>query len=221
MRTTPNGRFTPGLAIAEAVGRLGTVAGPVGTLACRVGIATGHVVVGDVIGHGSSLELQVVGETPNLAAGIVTMAEPGMVAICEATRHLTGELFDYKVLGPAKLKVSPTPVHAWAALSERQIDSRFEALRTGNLPLVDRTEELDLLLRRWDQAKAGEGRVVLSLESRESASHGWSSASSTGSSRRGIVRFVCSPHHQDSPLYPIVRQIERAAKFETRRSREL
>ena len=203
-----------GLAIAEAVGCLGTVAGPVGTLACRVGIATGRVVVGDVIGHGSSLESQVVGETPNLAAGIITMAEPGMVAICGATRHLTGELFDYKVLGPAELKVSPTPVYAWAALSERQIDSRFEALRTDNLPLVDRTEELDLLLRRWEQAKAGEGRVVLIT-----------GEPGIGKSRLVVglehrikqvrrMRFVCSPHYQDSPLYPIVRQIERAANFE-------
>ena len=150
-----------GLAIVEAVGRLSTVAGSAGTLACRVGIATGPVVVGDVIGFGSSLELPVVGNTPNLAAGLIAMAEPGMVVIAETTRRLTGELFDYKILGPAALKGSSTPIYAWAALAESPIDSRFEALRTGKLPLVGRTEELDLLLRRWEQAKAGEGRVVV------------------------------------------------------------
>jgi class 3 adenylate cyclase len=204
------------LEIIEAVCRLSTVAGPAGTLACRVGIATGGVVVGDVIGFGSSRESPVVGETPNLAAGLVTKAEPGMVVVDNATRRLTSGLFDYNNLAPAQLKGSPVPVRAWAALAERPIDSRFEALRTSNLPLMGRTEELDLLRRRWGQAKNGEGRVVLitgepgigksrlllALEHEvEQAQH-------------ARIRFLCSPHYQDSPLFPIVHQIERAASFE-------
>ena len=206
-----------GLAIVEAVRNLRTVAGSVGTLACRVGIATGPVVVGDVIGSGSSLESPVVGDAPNLAVGLVTMTEPGTVAIAETTQRLTGGLFDYKVLGPTKLKGSPTPIYAWAVLAEKPIDSRFEALRTGNLPLLGRTEELDLLLRRWERAKSGEGRVVLLIgepgigKSRLVAAL----AQSVGQIPHAEVRLVCSPHHQDSPLYPIVCQFERAANFES------
>jgi class 3 adenylate cyclase len=205
-----------GLAMVDAVYHLSTMAGPAGTLACRVGVATGPVVVGDVIGFGSSLELPVVGDTPNLAAGLITMADPGMVVIAETTRRLTGELFDYKIVGPGRLKGSPTPVYAWAALAERSIDSRFEALRTGKLPLVGRMEELDLLLRRWEQAKTGEGRaifltgepgigksrLVVALEQKIKAAP-WAR-----------IRLVCSAHHRDSPLYPILRHLERAAKIE-------
>src|SRR5207237_5339394 len=105
---------------------------------------------------------------------------------------------------------------AWAALAERRIDSRFEALRMGNLPLVGRTEELDLLLRRWEQATVGEGRVVL-----------LTGEAGIGKSRlvvalehrlkkgpRAPLRFLCSPYHRDSPLYPLLRQVEWAANFE-------
>jgi class 3 adenylate cyclase len=205
-----------GLAIVEAVSGLRTVAGPAGTLACRVGIATGPVVVGDVIGFGSSLEIPVVGDTPNRAAGLIAMAEPGMVVLAETTHRLTGRLFDYRIVGPGRVKGSPTPIYAWAAVAESQIDSRFEALRGASSPLIGRTEELDLLLRRWEQAKAGEGCVVLlagepgigksrlvaALEQRIAAGP------------HAQVRLLCSPNHQDSPLYPVIRRIERTAHFE-------
>jgi class 3 adenylate cyclase len=205
-----------GLAINEAVRNLSTDAGASGTLACRVGIATGLVVVGDVIGFGSSLEFPVVGDTPNLAAGLIGIAEPGMVVIDETTRRLTGELFNYKTLGPTRVKGSTRAIHAWAALAESSISSRFEALRAGKLPLIGRTEELNLLMRRWGQARAGEGRVVLlsgepgigksrlvvALEER------------IGPTLSARIQFLCSPHHRDSALYPVIRQIERAAQFE-------
>jgi len=205
-----------GLAIVEAVSNLSTEAGPPGTLACRVGVATGLVVVGDVIGFGSSLELPVVGDTPNLAAGLIGIAKPGTVVIDETTRLLTGELFSYKALGPTPVKGSPTPISAWSVLAESLVGSRFEALRPGRLPLVGRREELSLLLRRWEQAKTGEGcailltgepgigksRLVAALEERLRATIS------------DPIYFVCSPHHQDSALYPVIRQIERAARFE-------
>jgi class 3 adenylate cyclase len=205
-----------GLAIVDAISRLSTVAGPAGALACRVGIATGPVVVGDVIGFGSSLELPVVGNTPNLAAGLISLAEPGMVVLSETTRNLTGGLFEYKVLGPAPLKGGSTPVCAWAALAESPIDSRFEALRGSSLPLVGRAEELDFLLRRWEQVKAGEGRVVVLFGEPGIGKSRLVAAleQSVGQEPCARIRLLCSPNHQDSPLYPVIRHIERAAGFE-------
>jgi class 3 adenylate cyclase len=203
------------LAIVDAVQSLVTIAGPEGTLACRVGIATGFVVVGEVIGAGSSLESPVLGDTPNVAARLQTMAEPGMAVIAETTRRLVGELFNYEPIGPVQLKGIPAPISAWAVLSERQISSRFEALHPGALPLVGRAEELDLLLRRWGQSKSGEGRVVLISGE---AGIGKSRLAATlelriNKTARPAIRLTCSPHHQDSPLYPVIRQIERAAGF--------
>jgi class 3 adenylate cyclase len=205
-----------GLSIINAVAHLNTAAGPPGTLSARVGIATGLVVVGDLIGSGPSLESAAVGETPNLAARLQTVAEPGMVVIAEVTRRLTGRLFEYRDLGPMELKGFAVPVHVWAVLGETAIDSRFEALRPAQGPLIGREEELALLLRRWDQAKSGEGRVVL-----------LSGEPGIGKSRLiaaleqrlsdeppGRVRLLCSRQHQDTPLHPIIQQIKHAAGFQ-------
>jgi len=205
-----------GLAIVDAVAHLNTPAGPPGTLSARVGIATGLVIVGDLIGSGPSLESAAVGETPNLAARLQAVADPGMVVIAEATRRLTGRLFEYRDLGPAKLKGLDASVHTWAVLGEAIIDSRFEALRRDQGALVGREEELALLLRRWDQVKNGEGRVVLLSgepgigKSRLIAALEQSLAGASP----GRIRLVCSPHHQDTPLHPIIRQIKRAAGFQ-------
>jgi class 3 adenylate cyclase/tetratricopeptide (TPR) repeat protein len=203
------------LAIVNSVRQL-TIASLDGTLDCRIGIATGAVVVGEVIGFGSSLESPVLGHTPNLAARLQTIAEPGTAVIAEVTRRLVGGLFDYKPLGPIELKGVPTPVNAWAVVSERPINSRFEALRPGVLPLVGRTEELDVLLRRWEQSKSGEGRVVLISGEAGIGKSRLAAALEQAASQMALrpVRFTCSPHHQDSPLYPIIRQFERAAEFE-------
>jgi len=149
-----------GLAAAEAVAGLETTAGP---LAARVGIATGPVVVGEVLGEGEARERGVVGETPNLAARLQGLAEPGAVVLDDATRRLAGALFEWADLGTAAVKGVPRPVRAWRALGESGIESRFEALRGGHqaVPLIGREEELELLLRRWRRARAGEGQVVL------------------------------------------------------------
>src|SRR5262249_54677721 len=148
-----------GLALVEATPKLATAAGS--PLQVRVGIATGLVVVGDLIGAGAAQEQAVVGETPNLAARLQALAKPGAVVIAAATRSLTGGLFDYRDLGATALKGFAGHVPAWQVLGASAVESRFEAMRTSMTPLVGRDEETDLLHRRWEQAKIGEGQVVL------------------------------------------------------------
>ena len=204
-----------GLALVDAVSRLNTLAGPPGTLKVRVGIDSGLVVVGDHIGSGSSRETAVVGDVPNLAARLQTAADPGTVVISEATRNLVGNLFEYRSLELANLKGRRDTERARVVLRESAIESRYEALRSGHLPLVGRTEELDVLLRRWDQAKAGEGRVILiSGEAGIGKSRLVAALEQHAGDVAGTpLRYLCSPHHLDTPLYPIIRQIERNAGF--------
>jgi class 3 adenylate cyclase len=131
-------------------------------LQTRVGIATGLVVVGDLIGSGEAQERGIVGETPNLAARLQGLAEPNSVVIAEGTRKLLGNLFELEDLGASGLKGIAGPLRAWTALRPSGVESRFEALHASGLTeLVGREEELDLLLRRWSKAKSGEGQVVL------------------------------------------------------------
>lgn len=205
-----------GLTIIDAVQRLNTPAGPPGTLNVRIGIDTGLVVVGDLIGFGASREAAVVGDTPNLAARLQSAAEPGTVLISDATHLLVGGLFECRELALPNLKGRRGTERAWVVLGENVIDSRYEALRRGRLSLVNRTEELELLLRRWEQAKGGEGRVVLLTgepgigKSRVVAALEQYAAIG----RHLCLRFLCSPHHLDTPLYPIIQHTERAAKFQ-------
>jgi class 3 adenylate cyclase len=205
-----------GLAIVEAVAAVETLAGPPGTLKVRIGIATGLVVAGDLIGSGASLEAAVVGDTPNLAARLQTAAEPGTVVISDATRLLVGHLFEYRELVLPNLKGRRKTEHAWVVLRESLIDSRYEALRRGQSRLVGRTEELEFMLRRWEQAKTGQGRVIFLTgdpgigKSRLIAAF----EECVGNSLHHPLRFFCSPHHLDTPLHPITRHIERAADFQ-------
>jgi class 3 adenylate cyclase len=148
-----------GLALVDRIGRLESRAG---TLAGRVGIATGLVVVGDLLGSGDSQERGVVGETPNLAARLQEMGGPGAVLIADSTRRLVGDLFEYRNLGLVDVKGLAAPVPAWQVLRESIVENRFEALRSAALsPLVGRDEELGMLLRRWERAKEGDGQIVL------------------------------------------------------------
>src|SRR5207247_7340018 len=141
----------------EAVGRLPAQQ----DLQVRLGIATGVAVVADLIGEGAAQERGVVGETPNLAARLQGLAMPNTLVIGEATRRQIGGLFDLADLGPQALAGFAEPQPAWQVIGESGMLSRFEALRSETTPLVGRREELDLLLRRWEQVKTGEGRVVL------------------------------------------------------------
>ncbi len=201
-----------GLAIVEAAPQLQTAAGA--PLRVRVGIATGIVVVGDLLGSGEAQERGVVGDTPNLAARLQGIAEPDSVVIAEGTRKLLGDLFELRDLGPQGLKGVARPTHAWLALRESNQESRFEALHAGGLTaLVGREEEIELLLRLWAKARAGEGQVVpLSGEPGVGKSRLTAAFLErlTGEPRMRL-RYFCSPQHTDSALYPIIRQMERAA----------
>jgi class 3 adenylate cyclase len=146
-----------GLAVIGAVGRLTTPE----RLIMRIGIASGLVVVGDLIGAGAAQERGVVGETPNLAARLQALAAPGALVIAESTRRQIGALFEIEDLGPQPLAGFAEPQRASRVLGESGVLSRFEALRSEATSLIGRAEELDLLLRRWAQATAGEGQVVL------------------------------------------------------------
>jgi len=148
-----------GLGLIDAVGRLEVGAA---SLQARVGIATGQVVVGDLIGEGPAQEHAVVGETPNLAARLQAVAEPDAVVIGGGTRRLIGDLFECRDLGAVEVKGIAGPVPAWRVLRASGVASRFEALRGAALtPLIGRDEEIGLLLRRWARAKAGDGQIVL------------------------------------------------------------
>jgi class 3 adenylate cyclase/tetratricopeptide (TPR) repeat protein len=200
-----------GLGLVEAVPKLATHAGS--PLQVRVGIATGLVVVGDLIGAGAAQEQSVVGETPNLAARLQTLADPGAVVIASSTRRLTGGLFEYRDLGAFELKGFAENVPAWQVLREGAAESRFEALRATTTPLVGRDEEIELLMRRWEQAKRGEGCIVLISGE---PGIGKSRVAQTVLERISTephtrLRYFCSPHHQDSALYPSIAQLERAA----------
>ena len=199
-----------GLELIQAVGGLKSIA----PLQTRVGIATGLVVVGDLIGAGAAQEQAVVGETPNVAARLQGIAEPNTVVIAESTRKLLGSLFDLQDLRAQDVKGISGPVRAWAVLRPASVESRFEALHASGLTeIVGREEELEILLRRWSKAKTGEGQVVL-----------LSGEAGIGKSRLTVallerltnephtrLRYFCSPQHTDSALYPIISQMERAA----------
>ena len=201
-----------GLAVIEAVGRLPARQ----DLRVRLGIATGLAVVGDLLGEGAAQERGVVGETPNLAARLQALAAPNTLIIGEATRRQVGGLFELADLGPQALAGFAEPQSAWRVIGESGMLSRFEALRSGETPLVGREEEVELLLRRWEQAKSGEGRVVLISGEPGIGKSRLTAALSEqiGTEPHTRLRYFCSPHHQNSALHPVIVQLERAAGFE-------
>ena len=203
-----------GLALLKAVAVLRRERGA--AIDMRIGVSTGLVVVGELIGEGEARERGVVGDTANLAARLRSLAESGTIMISQSTRQLLGNKFELKALGPQTLKGFNAPVAAWLILSERENVSRFEASRSGALtPFIGREQEIAVLVERWDRAAKGEGQVALlsgeagigksrvlaMLRERISEQHHWE------------LRYQCSPHHVNDAFYPVIDQIWHAADF--------
>jgi predicted ATPase/class 3 adenylate cyclase len=204
-----------GLAILKAIGTLRTSANV--AVKTRIAIGSGVVVVGDLMQEGVTQENAAIGETTNLVARLQAIAEPDAIVISPVTHRLVGALFDYRDLGRHTLKGFPEPVHVRQVLGPSKVENRFEARRADvTLPLLGRDEELELLMRRWQQAKRSEGRVVLIT-----------GEPGIGKSRlaRALqqwlrhelhtsLNYQCSPYHQDSAFYPVIGELTRAAGIE-------
>jgi class 3 adenylate cyclase/predicted ATPase len=201
-----------GLEIVSAVGTLPVPAGGGGPLAVRIGIATGLVVVGDLIGEAAAERQAVVGETPNLAARLQTLASPNSVVISAGTRSLIGEHFDCVDLGSHALKGFADPMSACRVLAPRQVAARIQAAQASLSPLVDREDVSSFLRRLWEDAARGTGRVALLAGE---AGIGKSRVveallEDIGAPRTGL-RFQCSPYYANTALHPVMEQIERVA----------
>ncbi len=182
-------------------------------LSIRVGIATGLVVVGAPIGEGDARQQTAIGETPNLAARLQSLAAPNTLVIADSTRNEIGSLFEVEDLGLRELAGFAAPQRAWRVLTESGAASRFEALRSEATPLIGRDEEMELLLRRWQQTRSDGGRVVL-LSGEPGIGKSRLTAAVTehiGSEPYTRLRWFCSPHHRDSAMNPVIAQLERAA----------
>src|SRR5262245_7469363 len=203
------------LALVEAMANVRTDAEVV--LQTRVGLATGTVVVGELLIDRTPVEQSVVGETPNLAARLQALADPGTVLICPNTHRLTGGHFNYRYLGAHPFKGWVEPVPVWQVLGTSGVESGSEQMHQSKLPpLVGREEEIELLLRRWQHATVEEGRVViLTGEPGIGKSHiARALDERLHSEPHFTLRYFCSAHHTNSALFPFIGQIERDAKFE-------
>lgn len=202
-------------AALDAIAAITKVAGPV-TLAARVGISSGPVIVGEIGSTSDTTSIDAVGETPNIAARLQTLASPNTVLISETTRRLLAGAFDYQDLGRHELKGITRRLQIYRVLGAKSLPSRFDAAHTETLtPLVGRSTELSMLLDRWQKSKEGDGQVVL-----------LSGLPGVGKSRlihelkaqiqtepHFLLNHQCSPYHSQSAFFPIIEQIERAAQF--------
>jgi class 3 adenylate cyclase/predicted ATPase len=199
-----------GLAIVEQLKTLHSEASPM--LQVRIGIATGLVVIGDIIGEGSAQEEAIVGQTPNLAARLQTLATPGAVVVSSSTRQLLGGVFSLQTLGAHELKGFAKPVEAWQVTGERRAESRFEAAHASRLDdFIGRESETGALLAGFERACGGDGQVVLIAgEAGIGKSRLVAQFSELIGDQPVRVRYQCSPHHRESPLYPVIQQLHNA-----------
>jgi class 3 adenylate cyclase/predicted ATPase len=192
-------------------------------LQARVGIATGQVVIGDIVGEAAAQAEAVVGETPNLAARLQGVAAPGQVVIGSTTRLLIGETFKLKDLGAHQLKGFPAPVAAWRVIGESAAESRFEAAHPGALSqLVGREHELGLLRRAWEQSRSGIGQVVLVSGEPGIGKSRLVDALGAELKAEGCtqINLGCSPYHANSALYPLIVHLERVLRWQREDSAE-
>ena len=207
-------------AVRAAIGILsevGAIEMPDGTrVQARIGIATGLVVVGEIIGTGQAQERTIVGETPNLAARLQALAEADCILVSESTQKLLGGLFELTHTGAHELKGFARPLPAWRVCGEAAVESRFAASRAGGtLPLIGRAHEMGLLLDRWRLAQSGEGQVVTLIGE---AGIGKSRAvealqEALAGEPHTRIHLQCSPYYSDSSLFPVIKQLSRAAGF--------
>jgi len=204
-----------GLAILDAIGVLKAASGV--TFRARASVATGLVIIGDEVATNDNRHRLAIGEAPNVATQLQAVAGPVEIVVSASTRRLLGGMFHCQALRADELKSLPLQMEAWRVQGESAGVSRFDARRAGALtPLIGRQEEIELLLRRWDQAKAGEGRVVL-LSGEPGIGKSRVAEALLARLERGPqarLRYFCSPHHTNSPLYPFIAQLERIAGFD-------
>jgi class 3 adenylate cyclase/tetratricopeptide (TPR) repeat protein len=204
-----------GLATLEALTRLSLLNGYQPQV--RIGIATGLVVVGDIVMAGTAPEQDVAGETPSLAARLQSMAGPDGIIVSHGTRKLLGNLFELEDLGSRAVRGFADPVQAWRVLRPGAVQSRFQAFHPGDLaPLVGRQDETGILFRQWECARSGQGRAVLvSGEPGIGKSRLVSALQERiGSEQHLLLHHSCSPHHMDSALHPVISQLERSAQIQ-------
>ncbi|MGI9525061.1 MAG: AAA family ATPase [Hyphomicrobiaceae bacterium] len=201
------------LAAVEAVPEIETPHGK--PLSARVGIATGQVVVGDLEGQVTKQPGAIAGETPNLAARLEGLAEPGQVVVGDLTRRLVGSQFTLADYGSHSLKGLSGSVQAWRIAGKHEAETRFQARRIGSLPTVGREHELGLLEDKWRDAVAGEGQAVLiSGEAGIGKSHlVHALLDRTADCEKTVLRYQCSSYHTQTAYYPIAQHIERAARW--------
>jgi class 3 adenylate cyclase/tetratricopeptide (TPR) repeat protein len=206
-----------GLAILRSLSQLAPIAGAVPQ--ARIGVATGLVVVGHVVGSGPSQEVGIAGETPNLAARLQALAGTNEMVIAQSTRDLVGDVFDCTEIGRFELKGLAAPVSAWRVVGERAVESRYDALRSswGTASLIGREGELARIVDRLAMARGGLGQVVVIVGD---AGFGKSRLVEevhrlAGGEARGRLVVQCSGDESQTPFYPVIRQIEYAAGIGT------
>jgi len=202
-----------GLQLVESVSLLtfNAISASVPALSVRVGIATGPVVVGDLIGEGASQESAVVGETPNLAARLESIAATNSVVVSPTTRELAGGLFEYQDLGNQQLKGISKDVNAWRVIDARQSESRFHAIHSARIsPLVGREEEFEIIQRRWQRSCDSRGEVVLLCGEAGIGKSRLTQAAIELADKDSskVIRFQCSPHYSNSALFPVIGNLQ-------------
>ncbi|MBV8925760.1 MAG: AAA family ATPase [Bradyrhizobium sp.] len=187
-----------------------------GRVQARVGIATGLVVVGEIIGSGTAQERTIVGETPNLAARLQALAEADTILVSDTTQTLLGGLFELECSGEHELRGFDRPVRAWRVRCEASVESRFAAIHAGrNRPLIGRSHEMGLMLERWGLARHGDGQIITVIgEAGIGKSRAIEALMETiAAEPHARIHLQCSPHHSDSALHPVIQYVGRAAGF--------